>query len=135
MDNSRRESGLAQLESLGHEWQSDLRLNEKEMGKNAIHVLGVALFCRRNKVSLVMESVKEGKRKHVNAAGDCTLLLGGNVGIPAPDVDEFVVHVGGSCGIAWKKKGQCLPSYLCKSKRLDVPGSESMPKTTRCSVL
>ena len=82
-----------------------MRGNEKEMAKNAIHVLGVALSRRGE--SLVMESKKVGKRKHVNAAVDCTRLLCGNVGIPLADVDEVVVRVGWTRGIAGTKKGQC----------------------------
>jgi hypothetical protein len=47
----------------------------KEMAKNAVHVLGVTLSRRGE--SLVMESEKEGKPRHVNVAGGGTPLLCG----------------------------------------------------------
>jgi hypothetical protein len=100
------------------------------MTKNAIHVPGFA--SRRREESLVMESKRLGKRKHVHAADDCIPLLSGNVSILAPDVDEFVVHVSLTRGVAWKKTGQCPTSQPMEV--LDVPGSESMLKTTCCYV-
>jgi hypothetical protein len=82
LDNGRWESGWAPSTLLAHEVQSDSRRNEKEMAKNAICVLRVAL--NRLGESLVVKNANA----HLPQVTDCTLLLCGNVSIlAAPDVN------------------------------------------------
>jgi hypothetical protein len=67
------------------------------MAKNVMHVLRVASNRLLGNRWLWKTQARKCRRRQPP-------LLCGNVGIPATDVDEFVVNVKWSCGIAWKKK-------------------------------